>query len=133
MQSAGPENKKPVLWEEHRFPGQRGVPLFRERERNRHDVVRLALDGLEPPRPDLVTDFRIELAYTGRRTHDGELNDRTARSNRELQGNLTLESRIGLQVLVVGMTQTRGVLPDHAENGLRGTLAAFLTHVDIRS
>ena len=74
--------------------------LFGERERNRNRrVTRLHL--AEGPAANCILDFGVEFRETGRRRNSRDADDFATRSDRELQGNLTLESRFLLQALVI--------------------------------
>ena len=74
------------------FPSE----LFGERERNRNRRVS-GLHLAEGPAANCILDFGVEFCETGRRRNSRDADDFATRSNRELQGNLTLESRFLLQ------------------------------------
>ena len=76
-----------------------GFPLFGEGERNRNGGV-TGLNLAERPVGDGALDLSIEFAVTSGGRRNGNADNFATRSDRELQGNLTLESRFLLQELV---------------------------------
>ena len=104
--------------------------LFGEGERDRNSgVTRLHLAEL--PAAHSVLDFAVKFAVTGRRRSNGNADDFATRSDRELQGNLTLESRFLLQELVVDVAETRSTLTHNLHDVRSGTRSTTGTHVDI--
>ena len=104
--------------------------LFGERERNRNRRV-TGLHLAEGPAANCILDFGIEFAETSRRRNSRDADDFATRSDRELQGNLTLESRFLLQALVIDVAKTRSTLADNLHDVCSGTRTTTGTHVDI--